>query len=235
MSEPPARAPDDGGEWRPLADQVAVNVKNFIDGVEALAQSGGDETVPLLLLEVSQILLAGAQLGASSDVILPGNWEPEVGDDPDLDALRTGLAGRLSAVDEYAEVFDPYKDTSCLPFRISDDIAAVVADLIHGLKHYQAGRSLEALWWWQYSYFNHWGTHGGAALRALHAVVAHASLDVAEESTSPSRRRVTPARSDKINRPSTTREVRRGRGTHRAEIRRIFGCRRGWHQTSRTT
>jgi hypothetical protein len=46
-------------------------------------------------------------------------------------------------------------------------------------------RSLEALWWWQYSYCNHWGTHGGAALRALHAVVAHASLDVAEESTSP--------------------------------------------------
>ena len=51
---------------------------------------------------------------------------------------------------------------------------------MHGLKHYQAGRSLEAMWWWQYSYFNHWGTHGGAALRALHAVVAHARLDVAE-------------------------------------------------------
>ena len=72
-------------------------------------------------------------------MILPGNWEPEVGDDPDLDALRTGLAARLTAVDEYAEVFDPYKDTSCLPFRLSDDIAAVAADLIHGLKHYQAG------------------------------------------------------------------------------------------------
>jgi len=28
---------------------------------------------------------------------------------------------------------------------------------------------------------NHWGTHGGAALRALHAVVAHARLDVADE------------------------------------------------------
>ena len=186
MSEPPAQHHLRGeGEWRPLADQIAANVKNFVDGVEALAQGGGDETVPLLLLEVSQILLAGAQLGASRDVILRGNWEPEVGDDPDLDALRTGLATRLSAVDEYAEVFDPYADTSCLPFRISDDIAAVAADLIHGLRHYQAGRSLEALWWWQYSYFNHWGTHGGAALRALHAVVAHASLDVAEESTSP--------------------------------------------------
>jgi hypothetical protein len=186
MSEPPAQhQPRGGGEWRPLADQIAANVKNFVDGVEALARSGGDETVPLLLLEVSQILLAGAQLGASRDVVPRGNWEPEVGDDPDLDALRVGLAIRLSAVDEYAEVFDPYADTSCLPFRLSDDIAAVAADLIHGLKHYQAGRSLEALWWWQYSYFNHWGTHGGAALRALHAVVAHASLDVAEESTSP--------------------------------------------------
>ena len=185
MSEPPAQHHLRGGEWRPLADQIAANVKNFVDGVEALARDGGDETVPLLLLEVSQILLAGAQLGASRDVVPRGNWEPEVGADPDLDALRAGLAARLSSVDEYAEVFDPYADTSCLPFRISDDIAAVTADLIHGLKHYQAGRSLEALWWWQYSYFNHWGTHGGAALRALHAVVAHASLDVAEESTSP--------------------------------------------------
>lgn len=183
MSEPPARAPDDGGEWRPLADQVAVNVKNFIDGVEALAQSGGDETVPLLLLEVSQILLAGAQLGASKDVILPGNWEPDVGADPDLDVLRSGLAARLAGCDEYAELFDPYQDLQATPFRLSDDLAAVAADLIHGLKHYEANRFSEALWWWQYSYVNHWGTHAGAALRALHAVVAHARLDVAEERT----------------------------------------------------
>jgi hypothetical protein len=180
MSESPPQG------WRQIADVIAGNVKNFVDGMDALASgAGGDETVPMLLLEVSQIMLAGAQLGASKDVILPGNWEPEVGGDPDLDALRTGLAQRLAACDEYLEVFDPYADASCLPFRISDDIAAVVADLIHGLRHYQAGRSLEALWWWQYAYFNHWGTHGGAALRALHAVVAHASLDVAEEQTGP--------------------------------------------------
>jgi hypothetical protein len=99
MSEPPAQHHLTGGEWRPLADQIAANVKNFVDGVEALAGGGGDETVPLLLLEVSQILLAGAQLGASRDVILPGNWEPEVGDDPDLDALRAGLVV-LEAMDE---------------------------------------------------------------------------------------------------------------------------------------
>jgi hypothetical protein len=199
-----------------------VNVKNFIDGVEALAQSGGDETVPLLLLEVSQILLAGAQLGASSDVILPGNWEPEVGDDPDLDALRTGLAGRLSAVDEYAEVFDPYKDTSCLPFRISDDIAAVVADLIHGLKHYPAGRSRRC---------------GGGSTPISTTGVPTAGPHCARCTpwsrtpawTSPRR---APARDDRgstrlVRLKSTVHprpgEVRRGRGARRAEVRWFIG------------
>jgi hypothetical protein len=172
------------GEWSPLADRIAGNVRDFLDGVEALAGADGSaEAIPLLLLEVSQVLLAGAQLGASTDVILQGNREPEVGDDPDMDALRAGLARQLLTWDDYAELFDPYADTQGTPFRISDDIAAVAADLIHGLKHYRAGRKLEALWWWQYSYFNHWGTHAGAALRALHAVVAHARLDVAEERT----------------------------------------------------
>jgi hypothetical protein len=139
--------------WNPLADRIAVQARDFLDGVAALARGeGGEETVPLLLLEVSQILLAGAQLGASKDVILPDNWEPDVGADPDLDLLRSGLAKRLIDCDEYAELFDPYADTRLTSFRLSDDLAAVAADLIHGLQHYQAGRSLEALWWWQYSY-----------------------------------------------------------------------------------
>lgn len=175
----PPDAPGDG--WIPLADRIAGSVKDFLDGLAALARGeGGQETVPLLLLEVSQVMLAGAQLGASKDVILPGNWEPEIGADPDLDELRSGLARGLRPCDEYAELFDPYADTKATSFRLSDDLAAVAADLVHGLKHYQAGRSLEAIWWWQFSYFNHWGTHGGAALRALHAVVAHARLDVSE-------------------------------------------------------
>jgi Domain of unknown function (DUF5063) len=178
MSEPPAE------EWRPLADRVATNARDFLDGLTALARGeGADETVSLLLLEISQVMLAGAQVGASKDVILPSNWEPDVGADPDLDldTLRTGLATRLESVDEYAEVFDPFADTRATSFRLSDDLAAVAADLVHGLKHYEAGRAAEALWWWQYSYVNHWGTHGGAALRALHSVVAHARLDVSEE------------------------------------------------------
>ena len=173
-----------GEGWDAVADRIARSVQDFLDGVEALARGeGGDETVPLLLLEVSQIQLAGAQLGATTDVILPDNSEPEVGADPDLDELRTGLAKRFAHYDDYLEIFDPYADSKATSFKLSDDVAAVAADLVHGLKHYQAGRPLEALWWWQYSYFNHWGTHGGAALRALHAVVAHARLDVVDEST----------------------------------------------------
>ena len=181
-AEPEEGAP--GPDLGPLADQIAENVRLFLDGIERLAAGdAGDEAVPLLLLEVSQILLAGAQLGATTDVILAGNLEPEVGDDPDLDGFRAGLARQLPNCDDYAELFDPYADTQATPFQLSDDIAAVAADLIHGLKHYRANRKLEALWWWQYSYFNHWGTHAGAALRALQSVVAHARLDVAEERT----------------------------------------------------
>jgi len=170
------------GDWRVLADQIAGHASDFLDALAALGNGeGGEEIIPLLLLEVAQVMLAGAQLGASKDVIPSGNAEPDVGADPDLDTLRVSLAKRLAACDEYAELFDPYRDSKPTTFRLSDDLAAVAADLIHGLRHYQAGRPAEALWWWQYSYVNQWGTHGGAALRALHAVVAHARLDVAEE------------------------------------------------------
>ncbi|WP_254710554.1 DUF5063 domain-containing protein, partial [Streptomyces lunaelactis] len=30
-------------------------------------------------------------------------------------------------------------------------------DLRHGLAHYRSGRTSEALWWWQFSYFSNWG------------------------------------------------------------------------------
>ena len=170
------------GHQRSLADQVAGHAQDFLDALATLGRDGeANEVVSLLLLEVAQVMLAGAQLGASKDVIPAGNAEPDVGGDPDMDLLRAGLAARLAGCDEYAEVFDPYRDEAPTRFRISDDLAAVAADLIHGLRHYRAGRSAEALWWWQYSFVNHWGTHGGAALRALHSVVAHARLDVAEE------------------------------------------------------
>src|SRR5262252_4725607 len=118
-----ASAPDSAQEvsassepWRELADEVAEHARDFLDALSALGRGeGADEVVPLLLLEVAQVMLAGAQLGASRDVIPPGNAEPDIGADPDLDELRVGLAERLTACDEYAELFDPYRDSMPTP------------------------------------------------------------------------------------------------------------------------
>src|SRR5260370_42657620 len=146
------------GQPRSLADQVAGHVQDFLDALATLGRGDAvQEVVSLLLLEVSQVMLAGAQLGASKDVIPAGNSEPDVGGDPDLDLLRTGLAARLAGCNEYAEIFDPYRDAAPTPFRISDDLATIAADLIHGLRHYRAGRAAEALGWVQESHLHHWG------------------------------------------------------------------------------
>ncbi|MBB5076076.1 DUF5063 domain-containing protein [Nonomuraea endophytica] len=172
-------------QWSALADEIAGHAQNYVDGLTRVAGGeGGDGIWSLLLVEVAQVSLAGAKLGASQDVILSGNWEPPLSEDPDIDGVRTALAELLGAVDDYAEVFDPYKDTAVTPYRLSDDLTAVAADLIHGLRHFEAGRPHEALWWWQYSYFNTWGNHAGAAMRALQALAAHTRLDVAEEALS---------------------------------------------------
>ncbi|TNY34730.1 DUF5063 domain-containing protein [Thermomonospora catenispora] len=182
MSDIPLQSTTSPEEWQILAERVAAHVRGYLRGLEGVARGeAGSRAVPLLLLEVSQVILAGAQLGASTDVIPPDNWEPELGPDPDLDDIRTGLAERLAPVDDYAEVFDPIKDTDATAYRLSDDLVDVAGDLIHGLRHYERGRPLEALWWWQYSYFNHWGNHAGAAQRALYAIIADARLDVADE------------------------------------------------------
>jgi hypothetical protein len=52
-----------------------------------------------------------------------------------------------------------------------------MSDLLHGLQHYRAGRSTEALWWWQFSYLSNWGSVASSVLRALHSVVSHVRLD----------------------------------------------------------
>src|SRR5690606_24444772 len=75
-------------------------------------------------------------------------------------------------------VFDPYEPrTAPVPARISDDLTDVITDLRHGLVHYRAGRTTEALWWWQFSYFSNWGPTASATLRALQSVVAHVRLN----------------------------------------------------------
>ena len=161
-----------------FAADIADQIQSFVLAVTEVAKAESpDQAVSLLLLEVSQLMLAGGRLGAIVDVVPDDRFEPDAGYDPDVDALREKLAVLLEPIDTYTEVFDPFVADAAETFRLSDDLAAIVTDLVHGVAHYRDGRWAEALWWWQFSYLSHWGTQAGAALRALHAVVAHVRLD----------------------------------------------------------
>ncbi|MDT7570276.1 MAG: hypothetical protein QOE05_450 [Actinomycetota bacterium] len=165
-----------------LAQDVALDARSFLETLEAVAAGeAGAQAISLLLLDVSRICVAGAQLGALTDIVLESNVEPVVPPAPDIDALRVRLAEELEPIDEYTEVFDPYGDNELVPYFLSDDLTEIAGDLVHGLRHFDAGRVDESLWWWQFTYLNHWGTHAGAALRALQSVVAHARLDALPE------------------------------------------------------
>ncbi|MGW5336736.1 DUF5063 domain-containing protein [Streptomyces bauhiniae] len=162
-----------------FAVQIADQIESFLVAVTEVAR--GDEpgsTVPFLLLEVSQLLLAGGRLGAHEDFLPDERYEPDPGPEPDADRLRENLARLLDPVDVYSEVFDPYAPrTAPVAARISDDLADVITDLDHGMVHYRAGRTAEALWWWQFSYFSNWGPTASAVLRALQSVLIHVRLN----------------------------------------------------------
>jgi len=162
-----------------LAQGVADQVASFLLAVRAIARAGEPGTaIPLLLLEISQLLLAGARLGVMTDLLPQEEYEPEAGPDVDLDHIRERLAELLGPADDYVEVFDPYADPpELVPARISDDVAAIAERLAHGLRHHRDGRVDEALWWWQFSYVSSWGSEASAVLRALQSVVAHDRLD----------------------------------------------------------
>ncbi len=132
----------------------------------------------MLLLVVSQVLLAGGRLGVQADFQQAEEYEPDPGPDPDLDDMRHRLAVLLEGVDAYTEVFDPYVDPpELVSSLLSDELTSIASALAHGLRHHKAGRVAEALWWWQFSYVASWGGEASAALRALQSVVAHDRLD----------------------------------------------------------
>jgi hypothetical protein len=160
-----------------FAVQIADSVESFLLAVRAIGGSGGGgSAVPLLLLEVSQVLLAGARLGAHRDFEPRQEYQPDVGPEADIDELRLGLATILGDADTYCFVFDPY-EPELIESQISDDVCSIVADLENGLRHHRRGDVDEALWWWQFSYVNNWGNLAGAVLSALLSVVAHDRLD----------------------------------------------------------
>jgi hypothetical protein len=165
-------------ETAEFAQQIADQVASFLLALRAIAEENdGGRAVSLLLLEISQVLLAGARLGAQRDFTPVQEYQPDVGPEPDLDLMRLRLAEMLDNVDTYSFVFDPYVP-EVVESQLSDDLTSIATDLDTGLRHYREGNVLEALWWWQFSYVSSWGNLAGAALNALLSVVSHDRLDV---------------------------------------------------------
>ncbi len=165
-------------ETAEFAQQIADSVESFLLALRAIAREAtGGQAISLLLLEISQVLLAGARMGAQRDFTPSSEYQPDVGPEADLDGLRLRLAGMLGNVDTYSFVFDPYVP-EVVEGQLSDDLTSIASDLENGLRHYRSGAIDEALWWWQFSYVSSWGNLAGAALNALLSVVSHDRLDV---------------------------------------------------------
>ncbi|MCB8955371.1 MAG: DUF5063 domain-containing protein [Nocardioides sp.] len=164
-------------ETEEFALQIADQVESFLIALQAIArENDGGRAISLLLLEISQVLLAGARLGAQRDFTPAVEYQPDVGPEPDLDEMRLRLAEMLGTVDTYSYVFDPYVPGT-VESQLSDDLTSIATDLENGLRHFRLGNVHEALWWWQFSYVSSWGNLAGVSLNALLSVVAHDRLD----------------------------------------------------------
>ncbi|SDS12753.1 protein of unknown function [Paraoerskovia marina] len=165
-----------------VADAFAEQARTFLTtAVEVGSGATSGAVIPVLLLAVSDVVAAGARLGAMVDVVPPERFEPDAGDEADLGPLRESLALQFDSLDEYAEVVDPVLGAEVARAAVSDDVATVAEALAKGLQHYDAGRRAEALWWWQFSYLSSWGERASGVARVLVMVLAHLRLDVDDD------------------------------------------------------
>ena len=161
-----------------LGEESARDARAYLSAVTEVASgSSPDTAIPVLLLAVSQVLVAGARLGAITDVVPDERFEADPGPDVDVDPVRQGLVGLFNGLDEYVHVVDPLVSAEVATGSLSNDLAEVAAALTHGLQHFENGRVSEALWWWQFSYLSSWGDSATRALRVLQAVLGHIRMD----------------------------------------------------------
>ena len=186
-SEPTAdratdRPEDVPADLREMAESTSAEAQRFVTPItEVAAGTNPEVAIPLLLLAVSDVLAAGARLGAMVDVVPAERFEPDVGPDDDLDPLAAALENLFEGIDVYTEVDDPVLGETLVRSSMSGDLVLVAGALAQGQRHFDAGQVLEALWWWQYSYLSNWGERASGVLRALQSVLAHLRLDVDDD------------------------------------------------------
>lgn len=174
--------PDTLTDLATLADECAREARLYLAALTEIATGSAPESaIPLSLLALSQALGMGARLGAMEDIVPPDQFEADSGPDPELSAVRGGIANLFEGLDEYADLEDPLTSPEMTTGSLSNDLTLVADGLSHGLAHYDAGRPVEALWWWQFSYLSFWGERAASALRVLQSMLAHIRLDADEE------------------------------------------------------
>ncbi|MGL5816993.1 MAG: DUF5063 domain-containing protein [Phycicoccus sp.] len=165
-------------DWLALAHESAAEARVYLVTVREIAAGAApDAALPMALLALSQVLVMGARLGAVEDVVPVARFEADPGPDAELDPLRESLANLFDGLDDYADVVDPVTTPELGVGSLSDDLVDIASALSHGLVHHDAGRPVEALWWWQFSYLSHWGERAASALRVVQALLAHVRLD----------------------------------------------------------
>lgn len=174
--------PESSADLSSLAELVARESRGYLSTVTEVAAGANPEAaIPLLLLAVSDILGAGARLGAMVDIVPAERFEPDLGPDADLDPLRAALENAFDGLDDFSEVVDPVLGAEVEMSTISGDLVLVAGALAQGLRHFEAGQELEALWWWQFSYLSAWGERATNVLRTLLSVLGHLRLDVDDD------------------------------------------------------
>src|SRR5450759_5093248 len=120
-----------------LGEEFAHDAGAYLSTVTEVASgSSPDTAIPVLLLAVSQILVAGARLGAITDVVPDERFEADPGPDVDVDPVRQGLLNLFEGLDEDVHVVDPLVGVTVAKGSLPNDMAEVAAALAHGLQHY---------------------------------------------------------------------------------------------------
>jgi hypothetical protein len=128
----------------------------------------GELAVRNALIRIASLYLAALEL--------PPEWSDELADLPDAagipDEERQSVyrAAERLPFTTYAQVLDPLTIPPKEPVigSLADDIADIYADVVGGLREYEADRKAQALWEWGFNLRSHWGQHATDAISALH-------------------------------------------------------------------
>ena len=81
-----------------FAQEIADSVSSFLIALRAISREAtSGQAISLLLLEISQVLLAGARLGAQQDFTPTADYQPDVGPEADLDETLATCRGAMAA------------------------------------------------------------------------------------------------------------------------------------------